>query len=998
MGRMIEPPMRSSMWRYGFNTPKNYQDDLLHCGGYQRYIANNERCGTCGDPYDGVRHNEAGGQYATGIVGRYFSLSDTHIPVTIELTGSYRGKFEFRLCPHNRVNEPVTQVCLDRYPLIIEEGVSLGTPYSFEPNTSGTYNLTVQIPDGMFCTQCVLQWKYKADNSLGIRPKNTECTGCNFRENFQNCADVSIGYYPEILPNVPVTKPSDHWTDQIKHLLQPDAYKFNSNGTENVIPFTKNTSNRSLILLSTIPPPPLPIMSTIPSPLFPLISTIPPPPFPIMSTIPPPPFPIMSTSSKKEMKSEHLFKIQPPPRTIFSERVDGIVTNKSKDISLHHSHTNINIVPKHLNLLQNLHSNSEISAVSKQNDTVTKNGSISTTAHQNKFTTKNLEINIDKRIADNLYLSQAQASDAQSSSNVMIVNSSSIIDSANNQINTSRESLDDIEARIAIAELILADQLIAQEAGQNNTAHIENDLKTMKTKIVSLEDKLKKMENNLRKVATDLTRVKLLTSPVKSSRKEIFRRIGLGFRFQKAETTTVTTPAWHMKKKIVGKAVEFSNNVNKDKNVINKVQNIILGKVITDLGSNINSVSQNESIPEASTTENIDTWKIATQPTLTSNDRVNPADGMSLDINTTRPLAPVRQITLELNGKHEPQKSQSNSHPSSSTIKSTLDLNKHIPAESLPLLSSAASANALDLGRSIIDARNTGRLAELTVLQQPVQASSSRQLNSNQNIGIQEIQGVDIQNRDIIVLHRDMNSASSSNGHGSMTFDSSGSATLSSRTRVMTNSSVQRTAEQVIAIPNKNMGSVSVSSRGTQELSARPQWQMIRSAQDVINLRSRTENSETNNIQNLAPSVNSFLNSGSGSSSAMQTNALFSRGLIQQLQQQREQINVQQLHSQQHAQQQVQRSSASLHPAFLNTATNRARQVPTPLVRQFQPRTFVSQGQIIPNLPVQNRFVSQQFGAINTNEPGTINSQSQQHTMASMQPITFFPIAGILSG
>ncbi|KAL3885414.1 hypothetical protein ACJMK2_025477 [Sinanodonta woodiana] len=161
-GRMIEPPMRSSMWRYGFNTPNNYQDDFLHCGGYQRYLANNESCGTCGDPYDGVRHNEAGGQYATGIVGRYFSLSDTHIPVTIELTGSYGGKFEFRLCPHNSVNEPVSQMCLDRYPLLIEEGVSQGTPYSFEPKISGTYNLTVQIPDGMFCTQCVLQWKYRA--------------------------------------------------------------------------------------------------------------------------------------------------------------------------------------------------------------------------------------------------------------------------------------------------------------------------------------------------------------------------------------------------------------------------------------------------------------------------------------------------------------------------------------------------------------------------------------------------------------------------------------------------------------------------------------------------------------------------------------------------------------------------------------------------------------------------------------------------------------------
>jgi hypothetical protein len=33
-GRMIDPPMRSSMWRYGFNTPKNYNDNELNCGGF----------------------------------------------------------------------------------------------------------------------------------------------------------------------------------------------------------------------------------------------------------------------------------------------------------------------------------------------------------------------------------------------------------------------------------------------------------------------------------------------------------------------------------------------------------------------------------------------------------------------------------------------------------------------------------------------------------------------------------------------------------------------------------------------------------------------------------------------------------------------------------------------------------------------------------------------------------------------------------------------------
>ena len=34
-GRLIDPPSRSSMWRYGFNNPPNYDDNQLYCGGRQ---------------------------------------------------------------------------------------------------------------------------------------------------------------------------------------------------------------------------------------------------------------------------------------------------------------------------------------------------------------------------------------------------------------------------------------------------------------------------------------------------------------------------------------------------------------------------------------------------------------------------------------------------------------------------------------------------------------------------------------------------------------------------------------------------------------------------------------------------------------------------------------------------------------------------------------------------------------------------------------------------
>jgi hypothetical protein len=34
-GRLIDPPGRSSMWRYGYRNPPNYNDNQLYCGGVQ---------------------------------------------------------------------------------------------------------------------------------------------------------------------------------------------------------------------------------------------------------------------------------------------------------------------------------------------------------------------------------------------------------------------------------------------------------------------------------------------------------------------------------------------------------------------------------------------------------------------------------------------------------------------------------------------------------------------------------------------------------------------------------------------------------------------------------------------------------------------------------------------------------------------------------------------------------------------------------------------------
>lgn len=33
-GRLMDPPNRSSLWRFGYDAPINYNDNELYCGGY----------------------------------------------------------------------------------------------------------------------------------------------------------------------------------------------------------------------------------------------------------------------------------------------------------------------------------------------------------------------------------------------------------------------------------------------------------------------------------------------------------------------------------------------------------------------------------------------------------------------------------------------------------------------------------------------------------------------------------------------------------------------------------------------------------------------------------------------------------------------------------------------------------------------------------------------------------------------------------------------------
>ena len=186
-GRLIEPPSRSSMWRFGFKTPVNYDDNQLFCGGYDvQWNRNGGRCGICGDPFTGPRDNEAGGRFATGTIAKRYTEGQT-ITVSVDVTVNHGGYFEFRMCPNNNPSRPATESCLNQHLLRQPNGE---TKWHLP---AGTHVFSVQLvlPQGLTCTQCVLQWKWNTASNWGC-DGSTCCKGCGSQEQFYGCSDVGI--------------------------------------------------------------------------------------------------------------------------------------------------------------------------------------------------------------------------------------------------------------------------------------------------------------------------------------------------------------------------------------------------------------------------------------------------------------------------------------------------------------------------------------------------------------------------------------------------------------------------------------------------------------------------------------------------------------------------------------------------------------------------------------------------------------------------------------
>ncbi|KAK3581748.1 hypothetical protein CHS0354_035079 [Potamilus streckersoni] len=192
-GRLIEPPSRSSMWRVGYLTAKNYNDNQLFCGGREvQWNTNGGKCGICGDPWDGPRENEVGGKYAQGIIVRKYERGSI-INVTVQITANHKGYFEFRLCAKDNPNQEATQKCLDDNILqVVESGT---TKFNIKDERWNVdFSLHVHLPSDVTCISCVLQWKYNTGNSWGTDPDGKSCIGCGPQEQFYGCSDIAIGH------------------------------------------------------------------------------------------------------------------------------------------------------------------------------------------------------------------------------------------------------------------------------------------------------------------------------------------------------------------------------------------------------------------------------------------------------------------------------------------------------------------------------------------------------------------------------------------------------------------------------------------------------------------------------------------------------------------------------------------------------------------------------------------------------------------------------------
>ena len=161
-GRLVKPASRASAFRYGFNTPSNWNDMATFCGGKHFDAVTPATCNICGGR---PRSSEflAPGRFATGTITGEYKMGQ-RIKIKYEATTNHLGYFLTKLCKNDNVKRDPAQSCFDATVLKTPEGKTtypmkgpIGISKGYGGNGKQWHEWYVVLPQGITCEQCILQ-------------------------------------------------------------------------------------------------------------------------------------------------------------------------------------------------------------------------------------------------------------------------------------------------------------------------------------------------------------------------------------------------------------------------------------------------------------------------------------------------------------------------------------------------------------------------------------------------------------------------------------------------------------------------------------------------------------------------------------------------------------------------------------------------------------------------------------------------------------------------
>lgn len=119
-----------------------------------------QKCGPCGDAFDSSRPNEYGGKYSIRqVVAVYHEGSQINVTIDLRHLNNPGGTFRFSLCETNDTTI-VSHDCFRKHELSWHDTKIIRIP---APTDVGLATYTLQLPAGVTCQYCVLQWKFRGN-------------------------------------------------------------------------------------------------------------------------------------------------------------------------------------------------------------------------------------------------------------------------------------------------------------------------------------------------------------------------------------------------------------------------------------------------------------------------------------------------------------------------------------------------------------------------------------------------------------------------------------------------------------------------------------------------------------------------------------------------------------------------------------------------------------------------------------------------------------------